>query len=272
MKNLWKENKSIFILVIIGIILFILVGIILYPEKDKIIQAELIVILVSITLFYAIQTQKLVRQEKSSLAELKRKRKADFWEKRLLEFYKPFIDKMNNMLEAIHKEQIDRDRITEIWNNTKDFIWKKDYMISEYTCKKIEKLTMLLFEFQNKEKEKFNREFSELEREVREIVIDEWNDIKKNLREVYDIEREEIGHMSSHKIYLSIVDAVKNGKLEEPFNKDDFRTACPDFAEGTYNVFLKKHRVGNPGGNTELFKELSPGKFELVKPLKYGLD
>ena len=272
MKNVWKDNKSLIILLFIGILIFILVWILLYPDKDKIIQAELIVILVFITLFYAIQTQKLVRQEESSLAELKRKRTTDFWEKRLIEFYKPFVDKLNNMMEAIHKEHIDRDRIFEIWKNTKDFIWKNDYMISENTCKKIEKLNMILFEFQNEKEEKLYREFRELEKEVREIVIDEWNDIKKNLREAYDIEREEVGHMPSHKIYSSIVEAVQNGKLEESFTKDDFRKACPDFTEGTYNVFLKKHRVGNPGGNTELFKEVSPGKFELVKPFKYGLD
>lgn len=78
--------------------------------------------------------------------------------------------------------------------------------------------------------------------------------------------------MPSHKIYSSIVEAVQNGKLEEPFTKDDFRKVCPGFAEGTHSVFLKKHRVGNPGGNTELFKEVSPGKFELVKAFKYGLD
>jgi len=269
MKNVWKENK---ILIVIACVVLILVYILLYPEKDKIIQAELIVILVSITLFYAIQTQKLVRQEESSLAELKRKRTTDFWEKRLIEFYKPFVDKLNNMMEAIHKEHIDRDRIFEIWENTKDFIWKNDYMISENTYKKIEKLNMILFEFQNEKEEKLYREFRDLEKEVREIVIDEWNDIKKNLREAYDIEREEVGHMPSHKIYSSIVEAVQNGKLEELFTKDDFRKACPDFAEGTYNVFLKKHRVENPGGNTELFKEVSPGKFELVKPFKYGLD
>ncbi len=41
---------------------------------------------------------------------------------------------------------------------------------------------------------------------------------------------------------------------------------------GTYNAFLWKHRVGNPGGKTELFVKVSPGKFALKRPLKYGLD
>ncbi|MEA2033219.1 MAG: hypothetical protein U9N41_06515 [Euryarchaeota archaeon] len=78
--------------------------------------------------------------------------------------------------------------------------------------------------------------------------------------------------MAGHKIYRCIVEEVKSGTLKEPFTKDDFRTACPKFGEGTYNAFLDKHRVGNPGGNSELFERVSPGKFKLVRPFKYGFD
>lgn len=78
--------------------------------------------------------------------------------------------------------------------------------------------------------------------------------------------------MAGHKVYSCIVESVKRGKLKEPFTRDDFRKACPNFSEGTYNAFLDKHRVGNPGGNSELFEKVSPGKFKLVRPLKYGLD
>lgn len=78
--------------------------------------------------------------------------------------------------------------------------------------------------------------------------------------------------MAGHKVYSCIVRAVRSGKLKEPFTKDDFRMACPNFGEGTYNAFLDKHRVGNPGGNSELFERVSPGKFKLVRPFKYGID
>ena len=78
--------------------------------------------------------------------------------------------------------------------------------------------------------------------------------------------------MASHKVYGSIVKAVKRGKLREPFSKEDFRRACPDLGDGTYNAFLWKHRKGNPGGNSVLFEETSRGKFILVKPIRYGLD
>ena len=74
-----------------------------------------------------------------------------------------------------------------------------------------------------------------------------------------------------HKVYSCIVKAIKNGKLKEPFTKVDFRSVCPNFGVGTYNAFLDKHRVGNPGGQSELFEKVSPGKFKLVRPFKYGL-
>lgn len=75
-----------------------------------------------------------------------------------------------------------------------------------------------------------------------------------------------------HKVYQAIVLAIKEGRLKEPFTKEDFRRACPGFGYGTYNAFLWKHRKGNPGGASELFKEVSPGKFRLLRPFKYGID
>lgn len=75
-----------------------------------------------------------------------------------------------------------------------------------------------------------------------------------------------------HKVYQAIVLAVKEGRLKEPFSKEDFRRACPGFGEGTYKAFLYKHRSGNPWGASELFEEVSPGKFRLLRPFKYRID
>jgi len=75
-----------------------------------------------------------------------------------------------------------------------------------------------------------------------------------------------------HRVYRAIVNAVKAGKLKEPFSVEDFKRACPGFGEGTYNAFLYKHRRGNPKGNTELFERVAPGKFRIIRPFKYGLD
>ena len=78
--------------------------------------------------------------------------------------------------------------------------------------------------------------------------------------------------MAGHKVYKSIIDAVKSGRLREPFSKSEFEIACSGLGKGTYNAFLYKHRLGNPGGNSELFEMSSPGQFMLIKPLKYGLE
>lgn len=75
----------------------------------------------------------------------------------------------------------------------------------------------------------------------------------------------------AHRVYRSIVSAVRTGTLREPFSKMDFRTACPGFGDGTYRAFLDKHSVGNNGGATELFRRVRPGRFVCVRPLKYGL-
>lgn len=78
--------------------------------------------------------------------------------------------------------------------------------------------------------------------------------------------------MSKHAVYGKIVNKVKNKTLKEPFAVEDFQKACPGFGCGTYRAFLYKHRIGNPGKKTELFELIGPGKFKLVRPLKYNLD
>ena len=76
--------------------------------------------------------------------------------------------------------------------------------------------------------------------------------------------------MAGHRIYKSMIEAVRENKLKEPFTSSDFRIACPGLGNGTYGAFLNKHRVGNPGGNSELFIRVSQGKFKLLRPFKYG--
>jgi len=76
----------------------------------------------------------------------------------------------------------------------------------------------------------------------------------------------------SHRVYSRIVEVVRIGQLLEPFGKEEFRQVCPELGEGTHNAFLHKHAMGNPAGNTELFERVAPGRFRLVRPLKYGLE
>jgi len=61
--------------------------------------------------------------------------------------------------------------------------------------------------------------------------------------------------------------AVRSGKLQEPFDADMVRRACPGWADRTYNAFLPKHEVDNPGGNSKLFKRTSPGFYKTITAL-----
>jgi len=78
--------------------------------------------------------------------------------------------------------------------------------------------------------------------------------------------------MRRHAVYSSIICAVKNGTLKEPFTLADFQNACPGFGRGTYRAFLYKHCVGNVRADSELFERVSRGNFRLVRPFKYSLD
>jgi hypothetical protein len=60
--------------------------------------------------------------------------------------------------------------------------------------------------------------------------------------------------------------AVLEGRLREPFNRDDLRRACPRWPISIYTAFLPHHSVGNKHGNTELFVRVAPGLYRLNRP------
>jgi hypothetical protein len=57
-----------------------------------------------------------------------------------------------------------------------------------------------------------------------------------------------------------IREAVGGGRLKQPFRAADVNDALNITFAG---VFLPKHRLGNPGGNTELFVQISRGFYRL---------
>lgn len=82
--------------VIGGLVVLILIIAVIFHQKillDDKIQAGSVVVLIFVTWFYAVQTQKLVEEERKSLEEESKKRRADYGEKRLESFYCP-LDKM----------------------------------------------------------------------------------------------------------------------------------------------------------------------------------
>jgi hypothetical protein len=78
-------------LLAILILIVLLVGNI--PLGDRI-QAASMITLVFITLFYAVQTQALVKEERRALEEGKKKRSADFGERKMIVLLGPLSDKL----------------------------------------------------------------------------------------------------------------------------------------------------------------------------------
>ena len=52
-------------------------------------------------------------------------------------------------------------------------------------------------------------------------------------------------------------------RLPEIFTAADVRRHCPGWSDLTYDRFLSKHAVGNPGGNTELFVRVARGRYRI---------
>lgn len=77
--------------------------------------------------------------------------------------------------------------------------------------------------------------------------------------------------MARHRVYAAIIAAVRDGRLQEPFGRAEFVAACPTFGEGTYKAFLDKHRIQNPGNQSELFERVGAGRFRCIRPFRYGL-
>ena len=59
--------------------------------------------------------------------------------------------------------------------------------------------------------------------------------------------------------------AVRDGKLQEPFRSKDVKEAYPGWGDNTFPTFLPKHRGGNSGGCREIFIRVEKGLYKLKK-------
>jgi hypothetical protein len=170
--------KEIKIISAIGILFLGFVIFLLWPDEEKIIQAAPIVVLVFVTLYYAIETHKI-------MGEGRIKRIADFHEKRINEFYLPFIKNLNDLIDELHNTPPNTKRMNELRSTTKYFLWQKAYMVSKETMKKITDLEFdLLIADLDREKDAY-RKLRESEQTVRKIINEEWAYLEGEIRKVY---------------------------------------------------------------------------------------
>ena len=71
--------------------------------------------------------------------------------------------------------------------------------------------------------------------------------------------------MRTSRLVAEIDRAIERGKLDEPFRASDVRAACPGFALKTYNQFLPKHSLNNPGNNKLHFEKVEVGLYRRLR-------
>ena len=209
MKKDWKGKKGYIILAFVGIVAFILVLIFLWPEKDKIIQSELIVILVCITGYYAIQTQRLVKQEKISLEEEKKKRTADFWRERLTEFHLPLKINLLKLEPAMKFKPFPVDEYIKTLSEIVGLMSKR-YILSQELD---DSLISFLGAF------KFHEKRLELEEEEKEEIIKKSEELIKKVDIEIRIIEYKINEVYGFYIDEKLQNLIEKWKVEFKLNK-----------------------------------------------------
>jgi hypothetical protein len=179
-----KELKIIFFL---GILAMIFVGCLLYPNKNQIVQAEAIVALVFVTIFYAIKTDRLVE-------EGQKKRMADFMEKRINDFYIPCIEKMLSLVDPFKMLDAtsDRDYQSKVAVKMHELLGlynSKIYMLSDETSLKIAEWLMVNYQkdfirLSDKDKDAINKLKNEIA-SILDMLEKEKDEIADQIKKIY---------------------------------------------------------------------------------------
>lgn len=74
-----------------------------------------------------------------------------------------------------------------------------------------------------------------------------------------------------HETYKTIIKLINSKKLKEPFYPIDIIHVTRAKNPETLQRFPSKHRKGNPSGTSELFTPFKDGRYNLIRPFKYGL-
>ena len=166
------------------------------------IQAMSVITLVFITLFYSVQTRRLVKEQRDTLEEERKKRYAEFGMQRIQKFLRPLLERLEGLKDSVSQIVEASKRPLEInfensrgifraqLNETKEFFIGYLFMtdsILRYGYLKITKMTMpKSIENQSEEfitqwKKKIDEYIGELETEVNNEI----SRICKNIRKTY---------------------------------------------------------------------------------------
>ena len=186
MKKGWGKNIDLIILVFFWILASITILILLFPQIDEMIQAEAIITLVFVTIFYAIQTQKLVKQEKISLDEEKKRRTVDFWRSRLTEFFLPLRINLQKLQTVVKFEPFSSDEFSKIISEFIELM-SKAYMLSPEMNNALISFTGM-FRFQRRDKVEEGEKYAIIEQsgELLKKVNIEIRIFEYKINEIYE--------------------------------------------------------------------------------------
>jgi hypothetical protein len=179
------KGKFLWFIIIALILCWAAIFHFLCGQTNNIIQAIAITTLVFVTIYYARQTWALVE-------EGKKKRDANFWERRINEFYEPFIVKLNELKKELHEDRDTREMMemmNKIWKELYHILYSKGYMTSEKTLKEIAKLTQAISEAEEDRERESYKKYYAVEQATRKIILKEWDELEHLLREFYGVEK-----------------------------------------------------------------------------------
>lgn len=144
--------------------------------------------LVFVTIYYAVQTQRLVEQEKNNLEESIKKRNIDFLERKISEFYVPFIEAFNSAWEQLHTHGVELQSLLLLRNEAQRILWAKGYLISNVTYQIIDNWlgTAFMVAF-NKRQDPSYEEHKKVSEDVRKRINEEWAETENSIREFYNV-------------------------------------------------------------------------------------
>jgi len=157
-----------------------------HDKISNIIQADAILALVIITVFYAKQMQELVKEERIALEDEKKKRYAEFGKIRLEQFYYPLDLNFTGLEIEFKKPQINLRNIEIHRKKVKEIYLNKIYMSSESMKASFDAFVLELMALKEtaktKLKEKINKDvLGELKKASR-ICMKETREIENNIK------------------------------------------------------------------------------------------
>jgi hypothetical protein len=203
MKKTFEWLKAHWIL--IGITVWVAIMALVFTRRMSLsnrIQAMSVITLVFITLFYSVQTQRLVKEQRATLEEERKRQNAEFGMQRIQWFLRPLLERLKNLKDVVsliaeaskNHLQLDFKNVQGLFraqlNGTKEFFGEYLYMtnaVIRYGYLKLTHMTMPTSienpseEFITQWKKEIDEYIAELEAEVNNEI----SRICQNIRKAY---------------------------------------------------------------------------------------